>query len=1069
MKQQNGNRYYPAKRTLILPVLVWTFLLLWPAVEARGEEPVSTLRGTVLDPEGSAIPGASVTVTNLGTGISRTGSSDGEGNFEFQLEPGAYEIDVSREGYASRGQQQVELGAGGLGTLQLVLGPDPEAKAGGSGSRPAAPSSEASGLISESQLVALPLNGRSYGQLATLRSEVSDPFGGSASRGGGSGGLTVAGGRSTSNIFLLDGTNVMDAENQIPRSAAGVQLGSDAVFQVRILSTNYGAEFGRGSGGVLNSITRSGTPQFHGTFFEFFRNSKMDARNFFDPGPEPTPFKRNQFGFTLTGPVRKDQTFFLVSFEALRDRLTETSVDFFPDDLSRTGIITDAAGNVTDTVAVHPGVQPYLALFPVPNSGRVGRGIGENRAPQFLPTDENFLTVRVDHGFSERDSLFARYTFDDAASHSRLTSFLFRRRDNSRQQYVTLVETHVFSPRALNTFRFGFTRPGGTAVSLSAIEIPSELFFVPGSPQFGIIELAGANNLGPLPGTPLSKMMESLQFADDLLIQRAAHALKLGFEIHRYHWDTSNNFQKGSLWSFNSLESFLRGGSDGTTNLSVALPGSDNRKILRQTMIGFYVQDDYKIASSLQLNLGLRYEVATLMKERDDRVSALLNPASDSEPRIGSLLKNNPSLRNFAPRLGFSWAPGNSRKTVLSGGFGIYYDQFLEYFAEEQKNSAPFYKLAIRTNFDSSTTFPDAVAAAKGVPFLVRTFDYERTQDPMVLRYTFSIQRELAEGWQVRGSYTGARGNHLFRSYELNLFPEPVIREDGSLFFPPNSGPINPVFGSIGYIASDVQSFYNSLQFSSNLRLGGRISLQASYNYSKSVDEASDHSFKNAQPTQYGRLRTLDRGLSDFDIRHRLVINSIYELPWGAGRRWWNAGYLSRVFGNWRVGSILSFRTGTPYSPEMRVQTRGFLFAPLRPSLLPGQNNNPISGRTAGCSGVAPGQELGTPNLYFDPCVYAVPEPGTLGTAGRNTIVGPGIFNMDLSLQRDFIFGSSKKKRLQFRAEFFNLPNHPSFSTRGVTPFVFTGSSGRLNPTAAKIRKTSTTARQIQFALRFSF
>ena len=221
--------------------------------------------------------------------------------------------------------------------------------------------------ISEIQLSGLPLNGRSYNQLATLQAGVSDPSGGSASRGGGSGSLTVVGGRSTSNNFLLDGTNIMDAQNQVPRSAAGVQLGSDAVLEVQVL-TSFGPEHGRGSGGVLDSITRSGTAQFHGTLFEYFRNSKLDARNFFDPGPEPTPFKRNQFGATVTGPVWKDQTFFMASFEALRDRLTETKVNFFPDALSRQGILTGCSGEVIQTLEVHPKIQPYLALYPLPNS-----------------------------------------------------------------------------------------------------------------------------------------------------------------------------------------------------------------------------------------------------------------------------------------------------------------------------------------------------------------------------------------------------------------------------------------------------------------------------------------------------------------------------------------------------------------------------------------------------------------------------------------------------------------------------------------------------------------------------
>src|SRR5262245_6557551 len=272
-------------------------------------------------------------------------------------------------------------------------------------------------LIDESLLVGLPLNGRSYTQLVTLEAGVSDSSSASASRGVGGGNLTFSGSRSNSNTFLLDGTDIMDTQNRPPRSAAGVQLGSDAVLQVQVFSTNYAAEYGRNNGGVVNSITRSGSNEFHGTFFEYFRNSKLDARNFFDRGPNPPPFKRNQFGFTLSGPVRKGKTYFMGSYEAMHDRLNDTQVDYFPDEEARHGIITDASGRPIRSVEVNPRVKPYLDLLPLPNSVRVGGGFAQNLSPQFLPTDENFFTVRLDHQLSSRDSLFGRYTFDVATSH----------------------------------------------------------------------------------------------------------------------------------------------------------------------------------------------------------------------------------------------------------------------------------------------------------------------------------------------------------------------------------------------------------------------------------------------------------------------------------------------------------------------------------------------------------------------------------------------------------------------------------------------------------------------------
>ena len=933
--------------------------------------------------------------------------------------------------------------------------------------------------ISENQLVGLPLNGRSYSQLATLEAGVSGDSSGSGSRGISTGGLNIVGGRSTSNNFLMDGTNIMNTENQVPRSAAGVQLGSEAVLQVQVFSANYGADYGRGSGGVLNSITRSGSNEFHGTLFEYFRNSKLDARDFFDPF-EPPPFKRNQFGFLLAGPIRKEKTFFMGSFEAMRDRLSTTDTSQFPDKESRAGIITDRNGNMIRIIPVNTAVKRYLDLFPIPNSERLGGGIGENSAPQFSPTDENFFTVRIDHQISERDALFVRYTFDDATSQSPESSFLFHTLNNSRQQYLTLVMSHIFSLNVLDSFRLGYTRPVDVSESISGIEIPRSLYFVPDAPQFGQIQVPGLSSFGPNTNNPVANFLNSFQFANDMLVKKEAHTLKFGFDIHRYRWDVFSSFNKGGNWSFNSLESFLQGGQQGT-NLTVTLPGSDNQKAYRQTLAGFYIQDEYQASSRLQFNLGLRYEFATLLKDKYGKMQFLPDPVRDPELQVGNFFKDNPSLRNFSPRLGITWSPGNSNNTILNAGFGIYYDQFLDYAVHVLRSSVPFLKVAVRTNFDSSGTFPDALAAASsggGYRFIARATDYNHMRSPMVLRYNFALQQQLPGGWRAQATYVGARGNHLLRTFEANQFPVPIVREDGSLFFPPNAGPINPAFSDLFIHTSDAQSFYNSLQLSANKSLSRGFSLQGNYTFSKSVDDSSSPTGGNAQ---YGWRRTLNRGLSDFDSRHRLSFNYFYALPLSSGQHWWNSGPLAHMFGGWRLGGILSFRTGNYFNPQVSVRTPGYLFEADRPNLLPGNNINSVSGVSEGCETVEAGRKLGTRELYFDPCVFSAPLPGTLGNVGRNTIAGPNVFSMDLSLQKEFSLDA--KRRLQFRGELFNLLNHTNFSRpQGGGALVFvpvtvrdpvTGgirSFGiRRNSFTGRIGSTATNPRQIQFALRLSF
>ena len=974
-----------------------------------------------------------------------------------------------------------------LGLLQLDPGvpaqerDDPKEADEDTSSQPLAPASAtAVNQIDQSELVGLPLNGRSYSQLATLQAGVNDPAAASGSRGIGGGGLYVAGGRSASNLFLLDGTNIMDSRNQVPRSAAGVQLGSDAVIEVQVFSTNYGPEYGRGSGGVLNSVTKSGTPEFHGTLFEFLRNSSLDAKNFFDPSEEPIPpFKRNQFGFTLTGPVIKDRTFLMGSFEGLRDRLTQTNVDFFPDEQARHGQITNAAGEIVKTVPLHPRIPDYLELYPLPNAGRVGEGIGRNVASQFLPTNESFFTARLDHQITERDSFFARYTFDDATSQDAQETFLFNMLTNTRQQYLTLVGSHIFNPSVLTTLRFAFTRPTFTRETTSLREIPTGLFFVPGAPQFGTLGIPGLSEFGPNRATPDANAMNTFQFSDDVIVQRGRHALKMGAEVHRYRWDLFSSSRLGAQWDFNSLEDFLQGGTNGT-NLEVALPGADNQKAFRQTFLGLYFQDSYAVRPGLRLNLGLRYEYSSLIRERDGKTVFLADPLRDSAVQVGPLLASNPSLGNISPRIGLSWSPGGGNNTVLRAGFGVYYDHFLEYAADQLKNTAPFFNVAVITNFDVSDTFPDAVAvadaaAAEGpLPLQALVVDHQGTTNPMVLRYDVALEHQLPQGWRAGVSYVGARGNHLFRTYEMNLFPIPETRDDGTLFFPPDRGPVNPAFqGGINILASDAQSFYNSLRIAANKSLSRGVSLRGSYTFSKSVDDASVHGGSTASPVQYGLLRTLERGLSNFDIRHRVAMDYLYVLPFGSGQRWWNSGPLGLVFGGWRVGGILSLRSGTPFTPLVSTRRPGFLFAANRPNLRPGYSKNPTEGVTDGCNAgtnqeVRPGQRLGGPDLLFDPCAFEAPAAGTLGNMGRNTMISPPVFSTDISLQREFSLDS--KRRLQFRAEIFNLPNHPNFSeTDRASSVVFSGASARRNPSTGKAVSTVTTARQIQFALRFSF
>ncbi|MCZ6489613.1 MAG: TonB-dependent receptor, partial [Acidobacteria bacterium] len=841
--------------------------LFFLSTSAVAQDSSAVLRGSVRGPSGVPVPGATIEAVNLGTGQSHTTTSNPEGSFELRpLMPAEYEVRVSRSGFVTQTRQGLQLSGGQLASVSFTLEPSAASRQQTTRQDSAgAPGGGAvSSRISAEQLSGLPLNGRSYSQLATLQAGVSDPSAASGSRGLGRGGLNIMGGRSNTNNYMVDGINIQNGKSNY-RSAAGVQLGSDAVLQVQVFSANSSAAYGRTSGGALNSITRSGSDEFHGTLFDYFRSSKLDARNFFDQGPEPPPFKRNQFGAMVSGPIRKDKTFFLFSFEAMRDRLSKTRIDRYPDENARQGLLADPnnPGSFID-VGLHPAVKPYLELlYPIPNSTQLRRGIREHATEQYLPTDEDFAVLRVDHSISDRDSVFVRYSFDEASSFSNQSSSVFRSLATSRQQYLTLAESHIFSLNTVNSFRFGYTRPRESLESLSSIEIPRSLYFYPEAPKLGVLSVPGLSSLGPTRFHPETHYANTFQFADDLILQKGSHTPKFGIQIHRYRWFQINNPGAGGEWTFNSLESFLQGGPSGTTAMVLLLDGRFKVRDYRQTLFGFYVQDTYNARPGLQLNMGLRYEFATMLRDIEGRTGHLADPWHDTEVTVGPLLAGNPSLKAFSPRLSITWSPDTN--TVLSAGFGIYYDQLLKHNLARRDTAAPFDIRRVRTNFVASSFFPNPESATVGLPGEVRGLEYRNTTIPTVLRYNFAIQRSVPGGWRMRATYVGARGNHLYRGYEANLYPIPIVRADGKLFFPddcndpvyddPDRSPtpfcqpgaskgINPAFSS-GILTSnsDAQSFYNALQLSANKSLSGGLSLQASYTYSKSVDDASRGSF----------------------------------------------------------------------------------------------------------------------------------------------------------------------------------------------------------------------------------
>ena len=525
---------------------------------------------------------------------------------------------------------------------------------------------------------------------------------------------------------------------------------------------------------------------------------------------------------------------------------------------------------------------------------------------------------------------------------------------------MTLVGSHIFDLRRLISFRLGYTRPVAASDSLSDLEIPSSLFFTPDAPNLGQIQIPSMTPFGPSPFPPQKDVTNTFQFATDAVMQQGSHAIRLGFQVHRYRWSSESSAFRAGLWTFNSFESFLEGGAQGTT-IRFGLPGGDNGRSYRQTLFGLYLQDQYRVSPSFQLNLGLRYEFVTIISERHGETVFLPDPLRDSAIQVGSILEKNPSLRSFAPRLGWRWAPFAGRNTVLQGGFGVYYDQIIGYSVIQRKSTSPFYLVVTNPNFDASDKFPSALAAASApgaTPPEVQVMDYRGMQTPTVLRYSFSMEQPLPGEGNLRASYVGARGMHLLRRYEANLFPAPVTLPDGSLFFPddctertrlglqpsalcrPGAGALNPAFGSVPKLGSDANSFYNSLQLSASALPGWGLTVQARYTYSKSVDD--DSTAPNRSSAQNGFLRTLERALSDFDIRHQVSVNYFWTPPLGPGQSWLNSGVFGSGAGRLAVGWNRFLSHGRSYhDPGERPDSRIPVFTdPAESRLWPEQQSH---------------------------------------------------------------------------------------------------------------------------------
>ena len=1034
----------------------------------------ATILGRINDEQGNAVPKARIIAKNLDTGTSREVTADQEGRFRIsELPVGKYELQVERQGFRLALKRGIELTVGkeAVTDFKLNVGDiDEQVVIEADSSHVYNATSAVSYLVNRRQVEDLPLNGRDAFQLATLQPGVLSARSNTVtqeSAGPATTRLIVNGSRLNSNIYYLDGTDTADAFGNSPGGLGGGFLGVDALSEFEVLTSNYQAEFGVGGGAIINAITKSGSNQFHGTAFEFLRNSALDARNFFNA--QKLPFKRNQFGGSLGGPIVKESTFFFFNYEGLRRREGVSNIFFVPSQDARQGLLVDMTKPAADPndatqkrqITIAPSVIPYLNLYPRPN-GVISGDTGIFRRDRTASTREDFGAVRVDHKLTSNNSLFGRYTIDDSDLQD-TAGVIADRLLTNRNQYVTLEGQSILSPRSINTLRASYNRSNFNSSFPSSVPVDPSLSFVPGQP-LGQFLLQGLDPLRPPLLDPVSFTLNNIELSEQFIHNLDIHAFKFGAMSRRYQLNNNATFAQDGIFVYNGgVEPFL---TASPLILFVKAPNTDFYRGLRQTLFGFYAQDDLKVQPNLTLNLGLRYEPTTTPTEVNSKVSNLRN-ITDTAPMVGDPFIDNPSKTSFAPRVGFAYDPSKKGLWAIRGGFGI--------FNASLRPDQYFLQLSTQPPFGNTVVlpgvFPNAFTTLSNnpIPFpsslFTIQFDAKQTR---VYQYNLTLQRELGKDTLVSAGYVGSRGTNLLTNPNINLRSDFQI-VNGQKFFPQVDNPqfFNPNFSTINRLQFNGDSYYNALQLSANKRFSTGLQFQTAYTFAKSIDTASAFAsiYLNGAPggDQQDPLDpSSDRGLSDFDIRHNFVSNFFWELPFGKGRKF-GAGYsgvAEKLIGGWGVSGILNFQSGFPFNAALGFDRAGNGSANAqaqRPNLAPGRDFDSAI--------------TGSPNGYVDPTAFVLQPAGFYGNLGRNTLEGPNLRTFDFSVLKKTPI--SEGINMEFRGEFFNIFNITNFAPPDAgnrTVFALGSMGNVVSPnTFGQLTRTSVSSRQIQFGLKLVF
>lgn len=1006
------------------------------------------IRGTVVDPSDAVIAGAKVTVKGTATGQTRETVTGPDGVYVVaELPAGEYEVTVAAAGFVRPTHLVlVEVGRDTSVDFKLALGGADVVTVTAPPPIVDTTRDVLSEVVDQRLVEELPLNGRDFGKLVALSPGTTvDPSGVAGSQGG-FGQFNINGNRDRSNNYTLDGTDDNDpffnnsALNQTGIGGAPASLLPIEAIQEFNLESQFGAEYGRNSGSVVNIITKSGTNHIHGSGFGFLRNSALDARNYFNTEPHKSVFQNTNFGAALGGPLVKDKTFFFGAYEGQRERVGSDFLLLVPTTLqiaTARGIAQGINGGV-----INPGLDALMAFYPQSSTGQVADEVRDTN------NGDNFI-VKLDHNFTTTELLTGRYAFAKSyqvfpfgspggfGAGSRLPQFA--QTSPTRVQVVSVSLLSTLTASRINEIRFGYSRYRTSFSSLDANFDPNSIGLNFGTGKLGLPEFdfTGIENLGATGfSVPRGRTSGTYQILDNFTLLTGKHTLKFGGEFRRATIDNFNDNLERGIFQFtagvglssdpivDSLADFYSGGS-ADTGFCCSFVSVDQGNTHRTTYnngFSFFGQDDYRATGNLTLNFGLRWEYFGPMSEAHNLLSNLGqdgNLAMVGSDGLNGLYKRD--LHNFSPRLGVAW--NALKNTVVRVGYGLYYDYVPQHlFVANFTTSAgvatnPIGPQAVvplsfdSTAFNGTNPTPNApiMNGVAGSPYSIfvtpRNFPSPYTQN-----WNLNVQQKITERASVEMRYVGSKGTKLVRLTDLN---EP----DATGTRP------NPKYSAIDELTPSSSSIYHALDAIARFQNAHHFSGLAGYVWSKSIDDASDGiDFVPgaAFPQDPGNLAA-ERGPSTFDTRQRFTAAINYAVPSLGGNR--------RLCSGWQLNTIVSIQTGRPIPIANSSDTSGRFYFNQRPNVVAGVN--PILPNWSPSTG------------YLNPLAFIQPAFGTFGDLGRNAIYGPGYRDWDLSITKETRL--TEKVALQLRAEVFNLLNHPNFALPAHTiipGFVDNGSPG---------------------------